>query len=60
MYCPKHLRSCPSVYPPVVGPHAAVDHAYVFGDGLHFVDTLLVVQNGLLFLLRCQDNAIGS
>lgn len=46
--------------PPVVRPHAAVDHAYVFGDGLHLMDTLLIIQNGLLFLLCCQDNSIGG
>lgn len=45
-------------YPPVVRPHAAVDHSYVFSDGLNFMDTLLIVQNGLLFLLCCQDNTI--
>lgn len=45
---------------PVVRPHAAVDHAYVFSDRLHLMDTLLIVQDGLLFLLCCQDNAIGS
>lgn len=46
--------------PPVVRTHSTVDHAYVFSDGLHFVDTLLIIQNGLLFLLCCQDNSIGS
>ena len=47
-------------YPPIVRPHATVDHAYVLSDGLHFMDTLLIIQNGLLFLLCCQDNSIGS
>ena len=28
---------------PVVRPHATVDHAYVFSDGLHFVDTLFII-----------------
>lgn len=51
----KHRES-----PPVVRPHAAVDHAYVFGDGLHLMDALLIIQNGLLFLLCCQDNSIGG
>lgn len=46
--------------PPVVRPHAAVHHAYVFSDRLHFMDTLLIIQNGLLFLFCCKDNSIGS
>lgn len=45
---------------PVVRPHAAVDHSYVFSDGLHFMDALFIIQYGLLFFLCCQDNAIGS
>lgn len=46
--------------PPVVRPHATVDHANVFSDRLHFVDTLLIIQNGLLFLLCGKDNSIGG
>ena len=43
---------------PVVRSHTTVHHADVFGYGLHFVNTSLVVQDGLLFLFCCQDNSI--
>lgn len=45
--------------PPVVRSHATVHHADVFRDRLHFMNTLLIIQNGLLFLLCCKDNSIG-
>lgn len=48
------------VSPPVVRPHATIDHAYVFSDRLDFMDTLFIIQNGFLFLFCCQDNSIGS
>lgn len=59
-----HTIVCKAVanvqHSPVVRPHAAVDHSYVFSDGLHFMDALFIIQYGLLFFLCCQDNAIGS
>lgn len=45
--------------PPVVRSHATVHHADVFRDRLHFMNTLLIIQNGFLFLLCCKDNSIG-
>lgn len=48
------------VSPPVVRSHATVDHAYVFGNGFHFVDALFVIQNGFLLLLRSEDHSISS
>lgn len=38
---------------PVVWTHSAVHHADVFSYGLHFMDTLLIIKYGLLFLFCC-------
>lgn len=47
-------------YAPVVRSHATVYHADVFSNRFHFVDTLFIIQNGLLLLLRSQDDSISS
>lgn len=43
---------------PIVGSHARVDHANVFGDHLHTVHGLFVVQDGLVLVLSGEDNTI--
>ena len=45
---------------PVIWAHATIHQTYMLGDWFHFVDTSLIIQNGFLFLLSCQDHAICS
>jgi len=43
---------------PVVRTHATVDHTDVFGYGLYFVNTLLIVQYRFLLLFCSQNNTV--
>lgn len=43
---------------PVVWTHATVDHTDVFGYGLYFVNTLLIIQYRFLLLFRSQNNTV--
>lgn len=45
---------------PIIWPHSTVYHTHVLRDHFYLVYTVLIIQNGLLFLFCCKHHSICS